>query len=276
MYRYASASKTNSFRNDDGRALTTYQIADYAPSVLATEPHESRGDRYAYIPTFKVLDAMKSQGFHPFEVRQTKVRDHGRREHTKHMVRLRHESSMRQNGGEFQEIILINSHDGTSSYQLMAGFFRMVCSNGLIAGDINTDVRVRHTGDVVNDVIEGSFEVLKNMQEIEHRKESFKAIELLPREQLILAEQAQAIRWGDDAPVAADKLLRPRRREDVAPTLWNTYNKIQENLLKGGVGGRSATGRRISTRAVQGVSENVKLNRALWALTEKMAELKAA
>ncbi|MFZ8887334.1 MAG: DUF932 domain-containing protein, partial [Steroidobacteraceae bacterium] len=59
-------------------------------------------------------------------------------------------------------------------------------------------------------------------------------------------------------------------------TLWNTYNVIQENLLKGGQRGRATTGRRMTTRPVTGIQQDVKLNRALWSLAEKMADLKAA
>ena len=45
-------------------------------------------------------------------------------------------------------------------------------------------------------------------------------------------------------------------------------------MIRGGVRGRSATGRRVSTREVGGVSENVKLNKALWTLADSMAALK--
>jgi hypothetical protein len=79
-------------------------------------------------------------------VTQTRVRDEGKREHTKHMMRLRHASQI--NGAEANEIVLLNSHDGTSSYQMLAGMFRFVCSNGLVCGDTVADVRVPHKGDV--------------------------------------------------------------------------------------------------------------------------------
>jgi hypothetical protein len=62
------------------------------------------------------------------------------------MIRLRHASQI--NGAEANEIVLLNSHDGTSSYQMLAGMFRFVCSNGLVCGDTVADVRVPHKGDV--------------------------------------------------------------------------------------------------------------------------------
>jgi len=49
------------------------------------------------------------------------------------------------------------------------------------------------------------------------------------------------------------------------------------------VGGLSAWGRdannrprRVTTREVRGIDQDVKLNRALWVLGERMAQLKAA
>jgi hypothetical protein len=274
MYQYARSSNQTSFRSI--APLSNDQIARYAPSVLAESAHESRGERYSFIPTIQVLDGLRAEGFQPFEVRQTRVKDQGRREHTKHLVRLRHASSIESAvGEEVPEIILINSHDGTSSYQLLAGFFRFVCSNGLIAGDVCNDIRVRHSGNVVNDVIEGSFRVLDNVEEIGSRIETYKSISLKPEEQALFANAALQLRWDEDkAPVEAERILRARRWADNGSDLWTTFNRVQENLVKGGVAGRASTGRRLTTRAVGGVTENVKLNRALWTLADGLAQLK--
>lgn len=64
-----------------------------------------------------------------------------------------------------------------------------------------------------------------------------------------------------------------RRFEDRDPSLWTTFNVVQENLIRGGLKGVGSTGRNMTTRAVASVHENVKLNKALWNLTQKMAEL---
>jgi len=272
MYQYARSSNQSAFRSTT--PLSNEQIARYAPSVLAQEAHESRGERYTFIPTIDVLDGLRREGFQPFEVRQTRVRDQSKREHTKHLVRLRHESSI-TSLEEVPEIILLNSHDGSSSYQLLSGFFRFVCSNGLIAGDVCNDIRVRHSGNVVDDVIEGAVRVLDNVEEIAGRIDTYKSITLAPEEATVFANAALSLRWDEDkAPVQADQVLRTRRWADNKADLWTTFNRVQENLLKGGLSGRSTTGRRTSTRAVGGVNENVKLNRALWSLADGLAQLK--
>ncbi|WP_244590920.1 DUF932 domain-containing protein, partial [Escherichia coli] len=88
---------------------------------------------YTYIPTISLLDSLQREGFQPFFACQTRVRDPGRREHTKHMLRLRREGQI--TGIQVPEIILLNSHDGTSSYQMLPGLFRAVCQNGLVCGE---------------------------------------------------------------------------------------------------------------------------------------------
>ena len=271
MFRYASSSKQSEFRSS--YPLSNGQIAHHAPSVMASEAHHSRGDKYAFIPTIQVIDSLREEGFEPYEIRQTKVRNADKREHTKHMVRMRHVNAITSQE-EVPEIILLNSHDGTSSYQLMGGVFRFVCSNGLIAGDIFQNVRIRHSGNVVGDVIEGATRVLHESTEIFDRIGVYKGIELTQQEGMALATAALQLRWGDESPVKALDVLTPHRYADRKPDLWTTFNRIQENLLKGGVAGKSTTGRRTTTRAVGGVNENVKLNKALWTLADTMATLK--
>ena len=272
MYRYAKSTPFQGHRSNV--PLTNDQIAYYAPSVVADGAHESRGERYTFIPTIAVIDGLRREGFQPFEVQQTRVRDISKREHTKHMVRLRHADAAASDG-EVGEIILLNSHDGSSSYQLLSGFFRFVCNNGLIAGDVTNDIRVRHSGNVVDNVIEGATRILDDLQIAQERVETFKSITLAPEEQTLFANAALSLRWdADSTPVTADRVLIPNRWDDRKNDLWTTFNRVQESLVKGGVHGRGKTGRRLTTRAVAGVNENVKLNRALWSLADGMANLK--
>lgn len=277
-YRYGSSSNQSSYYT--GAPLSNDQIARYAPSILAAEPHESRGERYAFIPTIEVLEGLRAEGFEPFEVRQTRCRDAGKRDFTKHLVRLRH-TSLDGLQSEVLEIVLVNSHDGTSSYQLLSGVFRMVCSNGLIAGDVCDDIRIRHSGNVVNDVIEGSFRVLDNIQLVTDRIDTYKATQLTDHEQRAFCQAATELRWGADAngnslaPLYDHaQLARVRRFEDRGDDAWRTFNRVQENVLQGGLRGRSASGRRTTTRQVQGVNENVRLNRALWTLMDALVSHK--
>ena len=268
------ASRSPSLRSD--YPLSDDQIRRVAPSIFADAPHESRSERYSYIPTATVLTELRKEGFQPFMVTQTRVRDEGRREHTKHMIRLRHASQI--NGAEANEIVLLNSHDGTSSYQMLAGMFRFVCSNGLVCGDTVADVRVPHKGDVAGHVIEGAFEVLSGFERVKESRDLMRSITLDEGEAEVFARAALSLKYDDPdkpAPITESQILMPRRFDDRRPDLWMTFNRVQENLTKGGFSGRSANGRRQQTRPVQGIDSDVRLNRALWLLADGLRHLKA-
>ena len=269
------ASHSPSLRSSS--PLTDEQIRAVAPSIFAAEKHVSRSDRYTYIPTGEVLTALRKEGFEPFMVCQTRVRQDDRRDFTKHMVRMRHATQV--NDAEANEIVLLNSHDGTSSYQLISGLFRYVCSNGLVFGDTFSDVRVHHKGQIVDRVIEGAYEVLDGFDLVRERRDGMRAITLDTAEQAIFARAALALKYEPDpvkpVPITETQVLAPRRGDDVRSDLWSTFNRIQESLLNGGLLGRGATGRRMRTRPVQGIDQNLRLNRALWMLAEEMRHLKS-
>jgi hypothetical protein len=251
-----------------------------APSIFATAKHVSRSDRYTYIPTIEVLRGLKKEGFEPFMVAQSKSRIEGKTEFTKHMIRMRHAGQV-QTKPEANEIILINSHDGASSYQMLAGMFRFVCCNGLVVGDVANDIRIPHKGNIQDDVIDGAFRVLDDFEAVDASSEGMKALELRPDEERAFAAAALALRYGDRSegqppvPITAEQLIEARRIEDTGHSLWTTFQRVQENALRGGQLGRSTQGRRVHTRAVGSIDRNVSLNRALWVLAEEMRKLKA-
>lgn len=257
--------------------LTDDQIRAVVPSIFADAPHESRSHRYSYIPTVAVLDELRKEGFQPFMVTQTRVRNEDRRDFTKHMIRLRHAGQINDRG-EANEIILLNSHDGTSSYQMLAGMFRFVCSNGLVCGETVADVRVPHKGDVTAQVVEGAYRVLSGFDNARESRELMQEITLDDGEAEVFARAALSLKYDDPqkpAPVTENQILLPRRAEDTKPDLWSVFNRTQENLTKGGLSGRTANGSRQKTRPVLGIDQNIKLNRALWLLADGMRQLKA-
>ncbi len=146
----------NQIRRD--RPLTREELMQVVPSVFGEEKHTSRSENYTWIPTITVLESLQREGFQPFFACQTRVRDPGRRGYTKHMLRLRRNGEI--TGQHVPEIILLNSHDGSSSYQMLPGYFRAICTNGLVCGQSLGEVRVPHRGNVVDRVIEGAYEVV--------------------------------------------------------------------------------------------------------------------
>ena len=272
------ARNTRVMRGD--QPLSEDQMRAAAPSIFAEGKHASRSERYTYIPTIDVLRGLRKEGFEPFMVAQGASRVEGKAEFTKHMIRMRHAGQV-QTRPEANEIILINSHDGASSYQMLAGVFRFVCCNGLVVGDVSNDIRIPHKGNIRDDVIEGAFRVLEDFETVDASTDGMKALTLQPEEQRAFATAALALRYGErgegepPAPVTADQLIEARRPEDFGASLWTTFQRVQENAMKGGQPGRGAKGRRLHTRPVASIDRSVSLNRALWVLAEEMRKLKA-
>lgn len=224
----ASRFGRNQFVLRSDSALTDDQIRTVVPSIFAQAKHESRSERYTYIPTIDVLQGLRKEGFSPFMVCQTRTRDDAKREHTKHMIRLRHASQI--NASEANEVVLLNSHDGTSAYQMLSGVYRFVCSNGMVCGETQSDIRVRHTGNIVDNVIEGAFRVLEGFELVDQQKDGMKALTLNAGEQGAFARAALALKYDTDIappPVTETQLLQANRSADRAGDLWTTFNRVQ-------------------------------------------------
>lgn len=274
-------------------AITRDQMMRAAPSIFATQAHDSRSQRYTYIPTVNLIEGLEKEGFQVVEVAQSAARLPDRREFTKHIVRMRRgthaygrpgEHNFRNDREEIPEVCLVNSHDGSSSYQMFAGLFRLLCDNGLmVSSGAATEIRIPHSGDVLSRVIEGAFTVVADFDKVLASAERMKAITLDAGEQTAFARAALVAKYGELSedqprfPITENQALTIKRRGDEGHDLWRVFNRVQESLIRGGQqAARSATGRRQKTRPVTGITQNVGLNRALWTLTEEMAKLKAA
>lgn len=277
-YHLATRFGRNSHQISWREALDNEALYRHVPSVFAREAHDSRSERYVYVPTIDIVEGLRREGWFPFFAVQAVPRDGSRMGHAKHMLRLRRDDGIGK--PEAAEVIIVNSHDGTSSYQMFAGMLRFVCTNSLVAGERFEEVRVQHKGNIQHDIIEGVYTVAEDFPRLIDASETMKEITLSADERRVLAEASLVARYGEEeSPIRPDQIITPRRREDNGQSLWTTFNAIQENMVKGGLHGqrRNAEGRirRSQTRAVNGIDQNVTLNRALWTLAEGMQRLKA-
>ena len=253
--------------------LSEGEMRRAAPSIFAQAKHRSRSDRYTHVPTIEVLRELGREGFEPFMVAQNRSRTASKTEFTKHLIRMRH-TGRNVAGDEVNEIVLINSHDGASPYSMLAGVFRFACRNGLVVGSTNHGVRIVHKGDILREVIESALRVLQGFGAIDEAIAGMKAMALDDGDQHAFARAARDVRYGDrtswdpPAPATPEMLLEPRRGEDAGDSLWLTFQRVQENLVRGGQSGRRASGRRMQTRGVASIDRSVELNRRLWALAE--------
>ncbi|TVP80705.1 DUF932 domain-containing protein [Thioalkalivibrio sp.] len=261
--------------------LSTDTLRRLVPAAFATQPHAAVSDRYGFVPTSAVIDGLRDEGWFPVRAQQTRVRDYTRRGVARHLIRFRQDPARQvQVGDSIAELVLTNSHDRSSAYQLDLGLFRLICSNGMVTPVGATGgIRVRHGKNVVDEILVGSIELVEAVPNIAARVDAFQSTPMSRGESELFAESALELRYGEDwkmsSPVRPADVVHPRRHEDAQDrTLWGTFNRAQENLLKGGLRGQSRSGRLVRTRPVKSVTEDVRLNRALWKLAERFAELK--
>ena len=269
MFRSNSISQSVALSNED--------LQNLAPSIFASQPVADVSDRYSFLPTSSILDGMRDHGWMPIRAEQQHVSTAARQGFQKHLIRFaRVESLDTWAKDEVRpEIVLLNSHDKSSAYQLHCGLLRMVCLNGMVVADATFQrISIKHVGFNPDSVIEASFAVLDAVPEIMDKVALFQDRVLTDTERLALATGAATHRWEDldKAPVNPSLLLNPRRYGDGAKDLWTTLNTIQENITKGGqrdYSRRRPNGDRMpKSRAIKGIDEDLRLNKALWHMAE--------
>jgi hypothetical protein len=261
--------------------LTDEQLYNAAPSIFSQLPMADVSDRYTFIPTNTVVAQLREEGFQPYQAIQSKSRTPEGKEFAQHQIRFRHSSMYNATnvGDEIAEMILRNSHNRSSGFQLSTGLFRLACLNGMVVKSATLDdISVRHSGDILGDIIEGSYRIIKEVPALMERVGEFKGIELTPDQRFHYAQAALQIKYGEDeSPVTPEQLLRVRRYEDQPADLWHTFNVVQENMIKGGLRtesrDRNGRLRRSKTRSIKSISEDTRLNKSLWYLTEHLAGL---
>lgn len=260
--------------------LTNDQIVQLAPAAGSTEPIDGVSARYSFVPTLITVDLLRDAGWFPIRAEQSSVRKIEREGYQRHLIRFA------KNGlsfdGERVDLVLYNSHDRGCAFKLIASIWRQICGNGLMVASEFANFSHKHIGFNPDDFIHSAGEIASASGVIAERVDAMKVIEMTPDERGIFAQAAHSIIYDDPekAPVQSHQLLEERRYDDKGNDLWTSFNVVQENMMRGGLKGttRGSNGRlrRTTTRPVKALDRNIKLNQALWFLTEKMAELKQA
>ncbi len=266
------------------RPLTEAEMNHYAPSLFAKDKHDRCSDRYTYIPTIDIVQGLRKEGWEPYAVSQGGARDPARKGFTKHMVRMRRPNEeVVALGDTLAELIIRNAHDRTSSYMMNCGWFRLACLNGMMVADKNHpefSIKFPHIGNIIEAVRASSYKVIEQMDIAQKQILTMKKTILSLKQARAFAEKAINARFGEDNPIkealTADSVMKANRHEDVGSDVWSTFNRIQENLTKGGltyyVPAEDNQTRRNTTRQLTGVSADSRLNLRLWSLAADLVK----
>lgn len=285
--------------------LIATDIKKLAPSVYAQKPDSKVSkEKYTFMPTSEIVGHLDQLGWGVHSAVQQNVRKKEKENTTKHMVKFRQKgwTDGVEVGDEIPEILLINSHDRTSSFKFHVGIHRLVCSNGMVvASQLLRDLKLRH----INQNFEGIKTLVGRITEelpvIQRQIDWYKRIYMSPGMQKEFAFKALAARFDEyqdiignplketiAVDVNMDDFIEPLRDEDKEPNLWNLLNITQEKLTKGGFI-RSTEKTRIlaekklklkqkaiqtrTVRPISNIGKYVGMNQELWALANHYANM---
>ena len=235
------------------------------PAALGQRADNRVSDKYSFVPTNKVISLLENQGWNLVTARQVSSRKWNP-DTAKHHLTFAHDHLSRTDlavGDSTPRLELINAHNGLGTYKLMAGIFRIVCSNGLIVSDRDFgSVKLRHIGFTEADVIKASQAVVDNVSKLSDIVDEWQNVSLGKEQISTFAKDAASIRWdGDFADEMATNVIRPRRAQDQGNDLWTVFNVAQENLMRGGFT-NSETNRK--ARKINNIDKMVTYNQQLW------------
>ena len=239
-------------------------------SALATAAAPNVSERYQFISSNEIIQRFADEGW---VVENATVAAPRKRDplFAKHMIDFRH-PDFEPVQGAVPRIILVNSHDGSSSARVLAGVFRFVCSNGLVVGTTIGKETVRHTGDAAADLIHRMQQLARNTSKLYSQIDTWSKKDLSKAQSYEMARFAAQLRWGDAQRFTPEDLLQVRRADDDRGDLWTTFNRLQENTVRGGIEGFSRSGRAATSRPLSDISRSVEYNAQLWQLAEEVAE----
>ncbi len=127
--------------------------------------------------------------------------------------------------GDFvsMQFVAKNSYDGSRSFSLMLGAFRLVCSNGMVIGKELFNYSQKHIGE---EIIIDSDDFLKKFEElIAHFKESMSIMNRMSKTRVIVSDDLY-----DEEKLMLPKYLIEKAKDaftaDTTNTVWSFYNSL--------------------------------------------------
>ena len=257
------------------KVLSLDQAREKAPAIFATKPADYINlNRYKFTPTTDIIEHMDTMGWKLTNAKQSKTKVPLRQNFGVHITEFQHPDLYIKNSEGGVEarptVVLLNSHDGSRPINFEMGLFRLVCSNGLMVKDKDFGgFKERHTKYTLQEVQNMIEQKMLGLNSTVEKINRWSGIEMSAKDRRSFAIDALALRLGEEK-VAEDyeimEILSPRRDADAPNTLWHTFNRVQENIIRGGYQMNNRTARPI-TNPIQ----DMVLNQGLWSLADEYA-----
>jgi hypothetical protein len=274
------------FSSKQLRPMDFNEMHRKAPAIFSSQAASRTSDRYLFIETRTIVEALMKEGWAVVSAVQTASRSNESLQTSRHALMLARQDSLygKFDVGDTMPLIKIdNSHNGLSSFKLMSALFRKVCANGATVPDgYLSSPTIRHTQSMAQDVVEASYKLIQEFPTLMEKVGALKSLELSADERRIFAQSAARIIYEPEQIILNEQARRPlseqlllsRRYEDNKTDLWTVANVIQENAVRGNVKIYNDKGYSQKSKAVKSIDRDSKINQEIMNLAAAMAELK--
>lgn len=245
-------------------------------ALLPSGPNQNKiTEKYMFLDTRRVVEDMKDLGYEATGFRRAK----GRTVDSAfglHEVEFMQPNLKAINGHEAPRVLFMNSYDGSRKARFAAGIIRFACLNGMITGDLFANLTFLHMGDYEEGLMAQMKMIAEQTPKVFDKIEAYRSTKLNDEIYLEMAREALELRYPNETDrlnIEPSALIMPRRQADHSADLYTTFNVLQENIIRGGVPGINSKGQRRLSQPVTHIEKSNTLNRDLWNLMERKAEL---
>lgn len=257
--------------------LSATELMNY-PVLHTTVPHEDASEKYSLISSIDIINELKAAyNWHVTSVQVAPVKDESREDKQVHCVRLRHFDDLIAPQESAVEILFFNSFDRSKAFTISVGIYRFSCTNGLVVGETFDSYKLRHIGDLENNLDEIIQKITEFKPKLEQKIENFSSLTLSQAEMRTFAKLSLPLKFAPHLEVDSQQLLEPHREDDRKDTsLYTVLNIIQENLIRSNniTGVNKETGRRFTSREITSLSKDYDINAGLFDLAERIYQIK--
>lgn len=166
------------------------------------------------------------------------------------------------------QMLVTNSHEGSSALKFQLGFYRYVCSNGLVVGKtIVNPMSIRHTLDNVSKLNDTISMVMNQSSKVFESIEAMQAKQWNAQQIADFTDKALELRGyvkSKHGILTPD--FQAKRADDRSTDVFTIFNVVQENLVRTGFKAYDSKGQGHSIRAIKSLDEQNRINSELWDL----------
>jgi hypothetical protein len=226
---------------------------------------ETLSNKYKVASTKAIAQKFKDLGFTVDKYQEAKVRRASKKGYQKHLVTLSNDTLLggTKNGTKLQ-VLVTNSHDGTSSLVIQLGVYRFACANGLIVGETFEKINIRHTGDIVEKIEENVMRIVAQANRLNDVLEKMKSTQLDAEKTREFFDRAVKLRYENKT--SSDVEIPVLREADEGNNVFNLFNRVQESLIRGGQKAKNKRGNLRTVKEVTSIDTLKRINEGLFDL----------